>query len=384
LRAPLYSHQKFWLLLAFAPAPALTMLIARRPANRRRKGSYAAVLKNLASQPDNETLAAEIRRAFIAASAVRIGAGIPDVAERAALSRMARRAGVSAATAAEIEAMLDMMDRAAFGPGGRAPSGLARRAHDLYRAIDRETRPLRRVGTASMFVAVALLAAGPLVAAVRVDTAEADFTRGVRAYALGHYAVAARAFSAVSEVAPKSPDAWANLGTAAWAGGDSALAAVGWHRALLLEPLALDLRERIPLTGITARDLAVLIPPVPPRALILAGAFMWIASWLWTAVRALRRRRATVHILGGSALALFLAGAGWALDAKLQGRDIGIVQHRASAQILPALGADTAFFLHTAETARILERRGEWVRVKSVRNEDGWVPRSLLVPLMRD
>ncbi|MBA3557439.1 MAG: SH3 domain-containing protein [Gemmatimonadaceae bacterium] len=60
------------------------------------------------------------------------------------------------------------------------------------------------------------------------------------------------------------------------------------------------------------------------------------------------------------------------------------MQRRASAQVLPALSADTAFFLQTAETARILERRGGWVRVKSVRNEDGWVPASLLVPLMRD
>ncbi len=384
LRAPLYADEKFWLLLAFAPAPALTMLIARRPASRRRRSSHAAALKSLAARRDDETLAAEIRRAFIGASAVRIGVSMPDLAERSALPRMARRAGVSAATAAEIEAMLDMMDRAAFGPGGRAPSGLARRAHDLYRAIDRETRPIRRVGTASIVVVVALIAAAPLIAATRLDSAREDFTSGVRAYEQGHYTVAAHAFAAVSEVAPKSPDAWANLGTAAWAGGDSTLAAVGWHRALLLEPLALDVRERIPLTGITARDLAALVPPVPPRALILAGAFMWIASWLWTAVRAARRARVTLHVLGGSALALFLAGSGWALGARLQGRDIGIVQRRASAQVLPALSADTAFFLQTAETARILERRGGWVRVKSVRNEDGWVPASLLVPLMRD
>ena len=384
LPAPLYSHQNFWLLLAFAPAPALTMLIARRPVGRRRTRTHAAALRRLAAQGDDAMLAAEIRRVFIAASATRIGARISDLAERPALPRMARRAGVSAATAAEIDAMLEMMDRAAFGPGGRAPSGLARRAQDLYRAIDREARPLRRVVITSAFITAVLLAAAPLVGAALFDTAREDFTRGVRAYEQGHYAVAALTFAAVSESEPKAPDAWANLGTSAWAGGDSALAAVGWHRALLLEPLALDLRERIPLTGMTPRELAVLVPPMPPRALILTGALMWIVSWLWSAVRAARGTRATLHVLGGSAFALLLAGAGWALDARLQGRDIRIVQRRAAAQVLPALSADTAFFLHTAETARIIERRGEWVRVVSARNEDGWMPSSLLVPLVRD
>ncbi|MBC7791152.1 MAG: BatD family protein [Anaerolineae bacterium] len=384
LPAPLYSHENFWLLLAFAPAPALAVLIARRPWVRRRKRTPAAELRRMAAQRDDAMPAAEIRRVFIAASAARINVNVAELAERSALPRMARRAGVSATTAAEIAAMLEMMDRAAFGPGGRAPSGLARRAHDLYRAIDRETRPLGRAGSAALFVVLILLVAGPLVAAARLDTAEEDFMHGVRAYRQGHYTVATRAFTTVAESAPKAPDAWANLGTAAWAGGDSALAALGWHRALLLEPLALDLRDRIPLNGITPRELAVLVPPMPPRALILSAALVWIVCGLWCAVRVARRARATLQVLGGTAFALVLAGAGWALDARLQGRDIGVVQRRASVHVLPALSADTAFFLRTAETARIVERRGGWVRVMSARDEDGWIPSAALIPLERD
>src|SRR5206468_2481660 len=81
---------------------------------------------------------------------------------------------------------------------------------------------------------VALAATSP------IDT----FDEGVAAYAKHDYAAARDAFGDMTRVEPRAADAWANFGTASWAAGDTSNAVAGWQRALRLEPLADDVRDR--------------------------------------------------------------------------------------------------------------------------------------------
>ena len=58
---------------------------------------------------------------------------------------------------------------------------------------------------------------------------------------------AREAFIVAATTEPRAPDAWANLGTASWAAADTARSVAAWQRALRLEPLASDVRDRVEL-----------------------------------------------------------------------------------------------------------------------------------------
>jgi tetratricopeptide (TPR) repeat protein len=90
------------------------------------------------------------------------------------------------------------------------------------------------------------LSGGALFAMVTSPSeAELAFNRGVNAYRARAYADAVSFFEESARQAPRAPDAWANYGTAAWSAGKTSEATIGWQRALRMEPLAADVRERL-------------------------------------------------------------------------------------------------------------------------------------------
>jgi len=212
----------------------------------------------------------------------------------------------------------------------------------------------------------------------------ARFAQGVEAYDHGRYREAADHFAWITERVPRAADAWANLGTAAWAAGDTARAALGWEQALRLQPMARDARERLdrvlPTTGVGPGA----VPPVPASVVALVAAALWIGGWLFAAERLLRRRR-------GAAIALGLVGAGVLfgvaaaqLDARLSTRGLGIVSANTSLHLLPLLGAEATGTVRIGEVTRVLEHRGVWTHVNATDVRDGWIPSTALLPLGRD
>jgi tetratricopeptide (TPR) repeat protein len=388
LPPPLYRSPAFLLALLLVPLPALVLIGARRPRRRAREPSPALALHALARrgmEPDDPRI---VRRAFLAAVAARIDAAATILAEPDALQHLALRAGVTAATADAARALMAELNAAAFDDGGAAIANAARRAHDLFRAIDKEARPRRRLR--HPVVATALVLALALAAAAHAADAHAAlFARGVDAYARGHFAAAAHDFAQLAHEEPRAPDAWANLGTAAYSAGDTVRAMVGWQRALRLEPLAADVRDRLDLIAPTSAGSPGFVPAIPPALLALLAALLWAAGWLSLAWQGRRRGPSapalhfTIPMVAALA-ALCFAGAAALLDRRIDASDLAVIAHDTPLRLLPALAADRGATLRAGEVARVAEAEGAWVRVTAEGGRSGWMDAAALAPIPHD
>jgi hypothetical protein len=263
-------------------------------------------------------------------------------------------------------------------------TGAATRAYTLYRAVDVEARAYRAPGR----LALVLLAVGGAAAARAAvpDAAATQFARGVESYNRGHYAVAARDFADVAARVPRAPDAWANFGTAAYAAGDSGHAALGWQRALRLEPLASDVRNRLELFAPTTGTGLGAVPPVPPLPIALLAAALWLGGWLLLARRASRRSVPGGALLApGAVCAALVLGASAALvDARLAARDLVVVGRATPLRLLPALASDRGASVRIGDVARVIERQGEWAHITADCDRDGWIEAAGALSLARD
>ena len=388
-----YSHGAFWLVLLLAPLPAAAVRLATRPRRPRRAPTAAARLRALARPGGAAPAARQVRRLFLDAAAARLRVPAAAIAEPRALRHAARRAGTSDATAAGAAALLEELDAASFASGApRATAGgadLAARADRAYRALEGESRAL---GVRRWTGPLALVIAGAVAAhAATANVDAARFARGVDAYHRGLFTIAVRDFAAVADHAPRAADAWANLGTAAWAASDTARAVVGWQRALRLEPLAGDVRSRLGLVGAGADVGLGAVPAIPPGPLALLGAALWVGAWLtlgWPRRRrhapSPRRRRAAALAAGALALALVLGGIAAGVERRIADPDLVVIARDESLRVLPALAADRAATLRTGEIARVLERDGSWTRVRADGGREGWAETQRLEAIARD
>ena len=389
LPPPLYRSRTLLLALLLLPVPVLLLIGTRRPSRRKaRVVSPAVALRALARDEAAVREARSVRRTFLSAAADRLSESATVIAEPAALHHLALRAGVTAETADRARAFIAELNAAAFDVAGEWAGNGVQRAYDLYRAIDREARP-RRVPRARAIVLAMLLALAVAAGARAADGAQALFARGVDAYAHGQYAGSESDFAALAVHEPRAPDAWANMGTAAYAAGDTARAMVGWERALRLEPLAADVRDRLDLISPTAPSSPGFVPAVPPLPLAALAALLWIAGWLSLAWQARKRGpmaprlQLTVPIVA-TAAALFFGAATALLDRRINASDLAVVARDAPLHVLPALASDRGATLRTGDLTRILESEGAWARVSADGGREGWLDAAALAPIPHD
>ncbi len=386
-----YQRPGFWLLLVLAPLPAVVLAAARRPRRRRAIAhSPRRELDRLARAAATDPRA--VRRAFLASLAERLRVSVSAIADPRGLARHARRAGTAPETAARASSLLEELDSAAFGTSSDAARDLARRADAVYRAVDAESRRFRdrppgrtRRGKTLFGAFFALLLAAGAQAAVATDDA-LQYARGVEAYDRGAYASAASEFASVTERVPRAADAWANLGTAAYAAGDTGRAVAGWERALRLEPRAHDVRERLDVAGPGTIAGLASVPTISPAPIAIVAVAVWVAAWLALAWL-LRRRRGG----RGMALAFTAVGASVALgavvavtDSRLAARDLVVGARETRLRLLPALAAESQVSLHAGDIARIVGREGAWIRVTVGGGRAGWTDSASVYPLARD
>ena len=382
-----YQRPPFWWLLALAPIPAAVVAVARLPRRRRvRARSPRRELNHLARLSSTDARA--VRRAFLASLAARLRVHASSLADPRDLLRATRRAGAAPDTAASAARLLAELDAAAFSPATASRSDLAARAEGVYRAVDAESRRFRHQrarGAATLAAIVALaLAAGVHAAAPDVDAAR--YARGVDAYQRGGFALAARDFASLAEHVPRAADAWANLGTAAFAAGDTGRAVAGWERALRLEPLARDVRDRLDAVGPGTAAGAGAVAAISPVPLAILGAVLWAGGWLLLAWLAARRRRGTSVALTLTALvvAVGLGSAAALLDVRLAARDLAVGARDTRLRILPALASESHSSIRAGEIARIIERDGQWMHVDLAGSRQGWIESGALYPIARD
>jgi tetratricopeptide (TPR) repeat protein len=382
-----YQRPGFWWLLVLAPAPAVAMAVVRRPRRRRSiTRSPRRELNHLARGTSTDARA--IRRAFLASLAQRLRVSSSSIADPRGLSRHARRAGAAPETAARAAALLEELDSAAFSTTAAARDGLASRAEDVYRTLDAESRRFRdrRVRGSVLFGALLALAlaAGAHAAAFSDDARQ--YSRGVDAYHRGAYSLAARDFASVAARVPRAADAWANLGTAAYAAGDTGRAVAGWERALRLEPRASDVRERLDVAGPGTIAGIAGVPSLSPAPIAIVALVTWAIAWLALAWLIGRRARGSDIALAftaiGAAVALGTAVA--VIDARLAARDVVVGARETRLRLLPALASESQASLHAGDLARVMDRDGAWLRISLGGGRSGWTDSASVYPIARD
>jgi hypothetical protein len=274
-----------------------------------------------------------------------------------------------------------VLDEAAFASGGALPEAAAGKAVELYRVVDAEALSRIDLGIGSVLVLVAMVA-GTAAYALAGNAALEEFDKGVTAYQRHEFVTARDAFARVVAAEPASPDAWANLGTAAWAAADTARSVVSWQRALRMEPLATDMRERVEMVHALPANSAGYVVPVPPGWVFNAAAILWCLAWGTAAVRLLRRRPlatrhlATVAVFGG-----VLAIAGFALADRTSGAHLAVLRRTASLSTDPTLGGDLGPTAIVGEVVRVTGRQGAWTRVRLDDGRDGWLENASIISL---
>lgn len=376
-----------WLLL-FAPVPAFFAWIAKRPRRVRIPTTSAARLRAMAAPSSGAVDASAVRSALLEGIRRRTGLDAVALTQRGSWARALRLEGVTDETAAETEALLDALDAASFGPATRGGASLAARAHALLAKIDAEARRHRlaqpRAATpvaAGSIAIVALLATAAALFARDIQRAREPFARGIAAYAGSDYLPAARLFEDAARAAPRIAASWANAGTASFAAADTAGAVVGWQRALRLDPLADDLRDR--LARIRApQDIGVArVPAIPARAPPALALLLWIAGWLavaranWRRRPALRLTLMTLIVAGSAAVGARL------FEDRLEGRDLVVITDPGPLRTLPALGAEGGAIPLVGEVARVVQRQGVWTHVALDGDREGWIASERLAPL---
>lgn len=382
---PPYTRPPFWVLMLLAPLPAAVVVVARRPRRiRRRTRTPAQRLRDHARDTSARLAPSDVRALFVRAVADRIHISSTSIAEPASLERALRRAGTSRETAHSAAVLLEALNAAAFSAQPQPMQDAVGRASRTVAAIDAEARTFRIPQASALLVLVVAVAmSGAWALAAPVGEA-ARFAQGVEAYDHGRYHEATRHFSWVASNEPRAADAWANLGTAAWAAGDTARAALGWEQALRLEPMAHDARDHLesvlPATALGPGA----VPSVPAHLVALLAAALWIAGWVLLAVQ-LKRRRPGAWLAFSLVGAAVIAGAVAArLDQRLAVRDLGVVTTNQTLRLLPILSAEPIAAVRIGEVARVTARHDTWAYVHAADGREGWIPRSLLLSLDRD
>lgn len=343
----------------------------------------AAQLATLGDRQSAVGDACEIRRAFSGALAERLRLEPESFTRPGALARSMRRRGVSTDLALEVESFLRRLDEAAFSESGALPSEAARHAASLYAKVDDDALPRTQIlARATLIVAGVLTIGAGTASAFDAVAARQAFDHGVSAYENHNFVTAREAFIAAVASDPAAPDAWADLGTASWAVADTARSVAAWQRALRIEPLASDARERVELVHALPWNSAGYVPPLPASWVFDLAAVLWLIAWGNAAYRASRGRS-----LGGRTLVTLgvaagvIAVGGFALAERLSGKHLAVLRETASLSSDPGLGGERGATGIIGEVVRVSGRQGAWSRVVLDDGRDGWIETSTLVSL---
>jgi tetratricopeptide (TPR) repeat protein len=372
------SSPVFWLALALVPIPAI---VSRA---RRRALMPAAVAARDPMQALNDAAASEdpvaLRRFYVRALAQRLGCTPSDFTNAGALERALRRAGVSESTAARAEAQLRELDAAAYAHDGTLPAHAARNSAQLAKAVDAEALSRSELPFWIPLVAFAAVLGTASVAHSRVTSHQSPvtspssaFASGVSSYLRQDYPAARAAFAEAATLDPRSAEAWANFGTAAWATDDTASAVLGWRQALSLDPSADDMQSRLGALRPLNATSPGWVPSMPANLLVWLAAALWVAAWTLAWIG--RRSPTTLtHQTAPIAIVAILFGlAAIKVSDKTAGADTAIVRRQMALSTDPAMGMDRGPGVAVGELVHISARRGAWVHVDAADGRQGWL-----------
>ena len=381
-------------LVLLAPLAAGAAWLAKRPRRVRPPPTPQQRLAALRDAPSADAIR-PARNALIDGLHARTGLVAADLTAPGAWTMALRKVGVSASSAAAVEALLGALDAASYAstpaeqPRG---AGWAAQAAEALRIVDDEawggSDGRRRPAPASAAVSVALVALLFALVVAPSLSAQGDasgaFAQGMTAYAGGDYVRAERHFEDATRESPRSPAAWANYAAAAFLAHDTASAVVGWQRALRLNPTDASARTNLARVRAPQEVGVARVLPIPGTLAISVAALLWLTGWALAARQAWRRRPALrlallTVVVGGSALA-----AAWQHEQRLQGVNLVVVTSPVPLRSFPSLGADVKSTPLRGEVGQVTERTGVWVRLRLEGDREGWLPREQVTPLGSD
>ena len=419
------------LLLALAPLPWLVLAIGARIGARiggpHRLRAAATERVERAAMPrttgdDAGDHARDTRRTLLGALAQRLKVSPQELVSRRDVERTARRRGVTRDTTKALLALLDALAEQGFSDVPAQVAGrddLTARAEALLARIDAEAvthaRAIRAAKHAqarfALYLALGAAAVAapprtvaalqvtpvqaspmpPVRATVDLGALEATVARATALYEQRQYSRSAELFAEAADARPADADLLANWGAAAWAAGDTVSAVIAWQRAARLEPVAVDLQERLTALPAGARGGVAEVPMIPVPALVLAAIAAWLLGWgLLAVVRAQRRRgRASAWMGFASTAALFAlllavgtgAAAAWGYR-ELDATGVLVVRRPETMRTAPGADANAMGGVATGDVVRAEEARDGWVRVLHADGRRGWLPAGRTVPLV--
>lgn len=297
----------------------------------------------------------------------------------AGIGAVLERAGVPPTLGSVVRDLLERIARAPFQP---APPGVEERRRLLERVRNTLARVDRVAPTAGSgaggsvpLLVLLLLPAG--LGAQDASSAAPTLGRIAGAYADGRLDDAAATARAYVREHPTDASGWYDYGTVEAARDNRRLASWALLRALALDPRGSDIRHNLDVTGVDDVARRAVTPMLPLRpGETRAGAL--VAWWLALALGAvaLARRSRGWLFAGAVVTATALVLAAFALAPRLLPAVAVPLSSEVALRAAPHLRApEVDDGLVGVDVLRVVERKHEWLRVRTPDGREGWLER---------
>ena len=327
---------------------------------------------------------------------------VPNVAD---LNRDGVRAallegGASEQTAGDFLALLDACEFARYAPSSEPGSmqehyeAAVRVLSDTDASVKKNMTKKKTPGIKTLALTeLLLLGFGPLSQAAEYSVqTDSLWINGVTAYSEGDFSKAETLWLVLGETCPDDADLWYNIGNAAFQTGDNAHAALGFERALKLDPSNEDARYNL---SILARHLDQ-IDAVPEFALkrffrsvsyamgangwALLGGFLFAVTLfgVWLFLRSGRRGLRLAGFFGGIFTLLLCCAAlsfsWWQYSDYADTTQAIVMKARSTVRSAPSTSGSTSLFdLHAGTKVTTLESVNGWTNIRIADGREGWI-----------
>lgn len=300
------------------------------------------------------------------------------------------------AVAEEWMALVELLDRGRFAPGAPEPGDLARRIEMAARELEKCSGPARHGaarGGAMILLLLGMGLARPAEAAPDAEGARIQFDQGNAAYLEGDFETAIARYEEVA-LLWSSFELEYNLGVAHYKSGRIGSSILHFERARRIRPNDDDLQANLILARAAVVDRVEAMPDIALGPLWreltsehrLVG-WTWSSLALWTLAAllfAVRMRssdiavRRTMAIVAPTVALTSLLLGFMSRQTHLRSKaDDGAVIMAARIEVMssPGNGPESSklFVLHEGTVVEVLGKEGEWIRIKLINGNTGWI-----------
>jgi len=360
-----WVHTRAFLFAQLIPIAALiAVVLAQRLRRAPRRSTVLMHDLERAARSDTPyaTFLRDVEAVIRAAASERCADPTLRTANLPALEHALRASGLQESVIARLLSLIERLETERFAPSAAQAAqrdSLARDAEAVVRDI------LRDAGrTIAVPVVIALLAA-------MQAPATGSFERGVELHRNGQFNAATREFESVIAADSQDVAAWSNLGNAYYRAGERGRAVWAWARAARETPRDGDITRNLQAVG--AVEVLRTRAPLSVRPVewyLLAAIGWWVA--IGVVIAAVLRRRAA--LLSWALPAIVVAVIALSVGSVSDGRSYAVaLQDQTPLYGDPTIHSPVVRNIQGGAGLDVLETRGDWLRVRTVTQAEGWV-----------